>query len=122
MHSPFFKEKKSLRKSTAERSKERAKREKEREMKAKMLKEIAAQKRVAEVRRLTQEELLEEAKITEELNLQSLGRFTLSLVRFYYVFLKTSLYKYHKLTFIVLQLRFYVGKRTFSRRAPKKKP
>jgi hypothetical protein len=38
-----------------------------------MLKEIATQKRVAEVRRLTQEELLEEAKITEELNMQSLG-------------------------------------------------
>lgn len=68
-------EKKSLRKSTAERSKEREEREKERELKAKMLKEIANQKRVAEVRRLTQEELLEEAKITEELNLQSLENY-----------------------------------------------
>lgn len=68
-------EKKSLRKSTAERSKERAEREKERELKAKMLKEIAAQKRVTEVRRLTQEELLEEAKITEELNIQSLENY-----------------------------------------------
>lgn len=68
-------EKKSLRKSTAERSKERVEREKERELKAKMLKEIANQKRVAEVRRLTQEELLEEAKITEELNIQSLENY-----------------------------------------------
>ena len=39
-----------------------------------MLKDIALQKRVAEVRRLTQEELLEEAKVTEELNLMSLGK------------------------------------------------
>ncbi|WAR23242.1 VPS72-like protein [Mya arenaria] len=68
-------EKKSLRKSTAERTKEREEREKERELKQRMLKDIAAQKRVAEVRRLTQEELLEEAKITEELNLQSLENY-----------------------------------------------
>ena len=38
-----------------------------------MLKDMAVQRKVAEVRRLTQEELLEEAKITEELNAQSLG-------------------------------------------------
>ena len=43
------------------------------------MKEIAVQKRVAEVRRLTQEELLEEAKITEELNLMSLGKFLLQI-------------------------------------------
>ena len=43
------------------------------------MKEIAVQKRVAEVRRLTQEELLEEAKITEELNLMSLGKFLLQM-------------------------------------------
>ena len=41
-----------------------------------MLKDMAAQKRVSEVRRLTQEELLEEAKITEEENVKSLGRYT----------------------------------------------
>ena len=40
-----------------------------------MQKDMAAQKRVSEVRRLTQEELLEEAKITEEENVKSLGRY-----------------------------------------------
>ena len=40
-----------------------------------MLKEMAAQKNVAEVRRLTQEELLKEAKVTEAENLQSLGNY-----------------------------------------------
>ena len=67
-------EKKTLRKTTAARSEQIAKQEKDREAKAKMMKEIAIQKRVSEVRRLTQEELLEEAKITEELNLMSLGK------------------------------------------------
>ena len=38
---------------------------------------MAAQKNVAEVRRLTQEELLKEAKITEAENLQSLGNYRL---------------------------------------------
>jgi hypothetical protein len=42
-----------------------------------MLKDMAAQKNVAEVRRLTQEELLKEAKITEAENLQSLGNYRL---------------------------------------------
>ena len=37
------------------------------------MKEIAKKKNVAAVRRLTQEELLEEAKITEEINRRSLG-------------------------------------------------
>ncbi|CAC5410908.1 VPS72 [Mytilus coruscus] len=68
-HTP---EKKTLRKSTADKTKEREDREKTKEAREKMLKEMAAQKNVAEVRRLTQEELLEEAKITEEENLQSL--------------------------------------------------
>jgi len=63
-----------LRKSTAQKSEARELREKEREMHAKMLKDIATQKKVSEVRRLTQEELLAEAKITEELNRQSLGK------------------------------------------------
>lgn len=71
-HSP---EKKTLRKSTADRSKQIAEREKERDSRTKMLKDIALQKRVAEVRRLTQEELLEEAKVTEELNLMSLENY-----------------------------------------------
>ena len=46
----------------------------EREVKAKQLKASIAKRPVAQVRRLTQEELLEEAKITEKLNLQSLGK------------------------------------------------
>lgn len=37
------------------------------------MKDIAAKKNVSEVRRLTQEELLAEAVITEQLNLKSLG-------------------------------------------------
>lgn len=45
-----------------------------------MLKDMAAHKRVSEVRRLTQEELLEEAKITEEENLKSLGECALGVV------------------------------------------
>ena len=47
---------------------------KEREARAKIMKEMAARKNVQEVRRLTQEELLKEAKITEKLNLESLGK------------------------------------------------
>lgn len=65
-------QRKSVRRSTAEKSKATQIREKEREVRHKMMKEIAAKKNVAEVRRLTQAELLEEAKITEEYNLKSL--------------------------------------------------
>lgn len=68
-HTP---EKKTLRKSTADKTKEREDREKTRVAREKMLKDMAAQKNVAEVRRLTQEELLKEAKLTEEENIQSL--------------------------------------------------
>lgn len=71
-HTP---EKKKLRNTTSEKSKAREQRDKQREARAKMLKEMAAQKRVSEVRRLTQEELLEEAKITEEENLTSLENY-----------------------------------------------
>ena len=46
----------------------------EREVKAKQLKASIAKRPVAQVRRLTQEELLEEAKVTEKLNLASLGK------------------------------------------------
>lgn len=69
-------EKKKLRNTTSEKSKAVEQRDKQREARAKMLKEMAAQKRVSEVRRLTQEELLEEAKITEEENMTSLGECT----------------------------------------------
>jgi len=69
----FITEKKSLRQSTTDKRKAVIDREKERQAKMKMMKEIAAKKNVPNVRRLTQEELLEEAKLTEQLNLQSLG-------------------------------------------------
>ena len=67
-------ERKQLRQSTAQKSALREKREKELEVRKKMMKEIAAKKNVTEVRRLTQEELLEEAKETEAINLQALGQ------------------------------------------------
>lgn len=96
-------DKKTLRKTTSVRSQERVAREKEREEKAKLLKDIAAQKRVAEVRRLTQEELLEEAKITEELNLQALENYQrLELEKKSRRVVKTSqrgpMIRYHSLT------------------------
>lgn len=75
-------EKKKLRNTTSEKSKAREERDKQREARAKMLKDMAAHKRVSEVRRLTQEELLEEAKITEEENLKSLGECALGLVEY----------------------------------------
>jgi len=64
--------KRALRKTTAEQTKETESMRVNRENKAKMMKDIAAKKNVSEVRRLTQEELLAEAKITEEINLQAL--------------------------------------------------
>lgn len=42
-----------------------------------MLKDMAAKKNVAHIRRMTQEELLEEAKITEQQNMKSLGKILL---------------------------------------------
>ena len=67
-------DKKSLRQSTKSKSQAAVEREKEREVRVRVLKEVAAKKNVAEVRRLTQEELLEEAKITEKINFKSLGK------------------------------------------------
>ena len=70
--------KKSLRTSTAAKSQDTEKKRKEREeLKEQMLKEYARKRNVAAVRRLTQEELLEEAKITEEINTRSLGLYSL---------------------------------------------
>jgi hypothetical protein len=71
-----FTEKKSLRRSTAVKSEAAEIRKKVRDERTKMMKEIAARKNVPEVRRLTQEDLLAESKITEKLNQQSLGQFT----------------------------------------------
>ncbi|XP_064645478.1 vacuolar protein sorting-associated protein 72 homolog [Lineus longissimus] len=68
----YHSEKKSLRRSTAKKSEAAEIRKKARDERTKMMKEIAAKKNVPEVRRLTQEELLEESKITERENAQSL--------------------------------------------------
>ncbi|ESO86561.1 hypothetical protein LOTGIDRAFT_95101, partial [Lottia gigantea] len=68
-------ERKSRRAATAVKSQATAKREKQREEKSKMMKEMAARKNVPEVRRLTQEELLAEAKRTEKENLKSLENY-----------------------------------------------
>ncbi|KAK7473770.1 hypothetical protein BaRGS_00034993 [Batillaria attramentaria] len=71
---PKKEERKSLRRSTAQKSKETQSRQKRREETARILKDIALKKnvKVEDVRRLTQEELLAEAKITEQINLKSL--------------------------------------------------
>jgi len=46
-----------------------------------MLRAIADRKKVASVRRLTQEELLAEAMVTEEINLRSLGMIVLGFTK-----------------------------------------
>jgi hypothetical protein len=63
---------KQLRTSTLERSKQ-AIHKHELNAQEKVMKGIAAKRNVSNVRRLTQEELLAEAKITEQQNLRSLG-------------------------------------------------
>ncbi|KAL8614462.1 hypothetical protein ACOMHN_007798 [Nucella lapillus] len=67
-------ERKSLRKSTTIKSKQTQSRQKQREHQAKMLAEIADRNnvKVEDVRRLTQDELLAEAKVTEQINMKSL--------------------------------------------------
>lgn len=55
-------ERKSLRGSTKQKSMELQEMVKQREEKSRMMKEYAAKKNVSEVRRLTQDELLAEAK------------------------------------------------------------
>ncbi|ESN94301.1 hypothetical protein HELRODRAFT_69169 [Helobdella robusta] len=64
--------KKSIRKSTAEKSKCTEGILKERKAKAALNKLSGDKRKITEMRRLTQEELLAEAKITEEINLASL--------------------------------------------------
>lgn len=70
-------ERKSVRRSTALKSQQTQSRQKRREEQAKILADIADRKnvKVEDVRRLTQEELLAEAKITEQINLKSLGEY-----------------------------------------------
>ncbi|CAF1188779.1 unnamed protein product [Rotaria sordida] len=65
-------EAKTLRKSTSVKRVELEKRQKERQERRVYLKGVASLRNTREVRKLTQEELLEEAKITEEINLESL--------------------------------------------------
>ena len=62
-----------MRRSTAIKSEAAMSKQKIDAQKDKMLKELAVKKNVASIRRMTQEELLEEAKITERENMQSLG-------------------------------------------------
>ena len=64
-----------MRRSTALKSQQTQSRQKRREEQARILADIADRKnvKVEDVRRLTQEELLAEAKITEQINLKSLG-------------------------------------------------
>ncbi|CAF2830974.1 unnamed protein product [Rotaria sp. Silwood2] len=65
-------EAKTLRKSTSVKRVELEKRQRERQERRDYLKGVASLRNTREVRKLTQEELLEEAKITEEINLESL--------------------------------------------------
>jgi len=67
-------DKTSLRKSTSAKTRSTEDCLREREARAAMMKQIAEKKLVPEVRRLNQEELLAEAKITEKINLRSLGK------------------------------------------------
>jgi len=68
----------SLRKSTCEKTRSTEDCVREREARTAVMRQIADHKHVADVRRLTQEELLAEAKITEKINLRSLGLWSYS--------------------------------------------
>ncbi|CAL1530304.1 unnamed protein product [Lymnaea stagnalis] len=68
-------ERKSVRRSTALKSEAATSRQKLDIEKDKMLKDMAAKKNVSHIRRMTQEELLEEAKITEIQNMKSLENY-----------------------------------------------
>lgn len=65
----------SLRKSTCDKTRSTEDCVREREARSAVMRQIAERKHVADVRRLTQEELLAEAKITEKINLRSLETF-----------------------------------------------
>lgn len=68
-------ERKSVRQSTALKSEAAASRQKLDQQRDQMLKDMASRKKVDHIRRMTQEELLEEAKITEKQNLKSLENY-----------------------------------------------
>ncbi len=63
-HFPFDLEAKTLRKSTSVKRVELEKRQKERQERRDYVKGVASLRNTREIRKLTQEELLEEAKIT----------------------------------------------------------
>ena len=63
-----------MRRSTALKSEAAASRQKLDQQRDQMMKDMASRKKVDHIRRMTQEELLEEAKITEKQNLKSLGQ------------------------------------------------
>ena len=68
-------ERRNLRKSTVDKAKETEERGKVLEAKTQLMKDFAKRKNLSDVRRLTQEELLAEAKITEKQNLRSLSEY-----------------------------------------------
>ncbi|RUS78743.1 hypothetical protein EGW08_013494 [Elysia chlorotica] len=68
-------ERKSVRRSTALKSEAAASRQKLDQQRDQMMKDMASRKKVDHIRRMTQEELLEEAKITEKQNLKSLENY-----------------------------------------------
>ena len=71
----FDSERRNLRKSTVDKAKETEERGKVLEAKTQLMKDFAKRKNLSDVRRLTQEELLAEAKITEKQNLRSLSEY-----------------------------------------------
>jgi hypothetical protein len=107
-----------LRNTTAQKRKELEERQKEREKEHNKLKsKKAAAKAVnetelGEYRRLTQEELLNEAKITEEINLASLGKFLIKhqiYIRFIWIKVKAMCQKKEmkKSLFLLFWLGFW---------------
>ncbi|BFZ00940.1 hypothetical protein BsWGS_03980 [Bradybaena similaris] len=68
-------ERKSVRRSTALKSEAALSRQKLDQQRDKFLKDMAIKKNVSHIRRMTQEELLEEAKITEKQNMKSLENY-----------------------------------------------
>ena len=72
----YWVDRSSLRKSTCDKTRSTEDCAREREARTAVIRQIADRKHVADVRRLTQDELLAEAKITEKINLRSLGQYS----------------------------------------------
>ena len=77
-------------------------------MKEQLMKEYARKRNVATVRRLTQEELLAEAKITEEMNLRSLGKLAIRFMKFLHL---GSLQHYdnRSISSVTFRVQFVIG-------------